>query len=416
LEQLQDVLPRLLSSLSIGRAQIALEQIRSNLQNRPHEEVLFFVARDSGTGDSTQTEPLPTQSQQVCPPLAALIAIHQPSVTSSDSSDVVTIVHAGVLTDHAVDVPEEEVPEEMDHSGVPVPSSKPDENAIIQQMRDHLQQDLKDRGVRFVQWATDAADQVPLHARQWHEGLGFEQIATLDYLAAELSSNDTSKPNASTESGVPIEIQFHPLSWEHTTDLSAFTRLVEATYAGTLDCPKLAEYRTTSETLRGYQAASSFAPELWFEVRDHRKPGNEPIGCVILAKHGSSPPPEDPSPEDPPPEDPPPEDPPSSQSNATGGLDSEQQGKHTTQGQSDPAQTPNGPVIEIVYMGLIPAARGNGLGKTLVTHAVKAALTLGGSRLILGVDRSNQPARDIYRQQGMSEVLSETVWVRQINP
>lgn len=45
LEQLQETLPRLLSSLSIGRAQIVLEQLRSNLQNRPHDEILFYLAR-----------------------------------------------------------------------------------------------------------------------------------------------------------------------------------------------------------------------------------------------------------------------------------------------------------------------------------------------------------------------------------
>ena len=398
LGHLQDVLPRLLSSLSIGRAQIALEQIRSNLQNRPHDEVLFYVARAPVDPDPKPTELLKTEARQASPVLAALIAIQQPSPVSSASSDVVTLVHAGVLIHHALDRPEE-----GDRSGVPGHSPQPDESTIIQRMRDHLNQDLQDRGVRFIQWASDAADQVPLHAQRWHEGLGFEQIATLDYLAADLSSSDPAVPSTSAEPGAPMEMQFHRLSWDHAADLSAFTQLVEATYADTLDCPKLAEYRTTSDTLRGYQAASSFAPDLWFEVRAPRHSGNEPIGCMILAQHGPC------SSND---------EPPSSKSHVAVSPH-QKQAQYESQdhaGQSDPEQASGGPVVEIVYMGLVPAARGNGFGKILVDQAAKVVLTMGGSRLILGVDRRNQPARDIYRQQGMSEVLSETVWVRKVKP
>ncbi len=395
LGQLQEILPRLLSSLSIGRAHIALEQIRSNLQNRPHDEVLFYVARDSVARDSAAPDPVnpgaqKTEARQLCPAIAALIAIQQPDTACSTPSDVVTFVHGGILTDHGPDRPEE-----TDLSGAPAQSSQLDESTIIRGMKAYLDEDLKNRGVRFVQWASDAADQVPLPSQQWHQGLGFEQIATLDYLAGDLSSSDAAVSNPSAETGLPTELQFHRVSREQAADFSAFTQLVEATYAGTLDCPKLAEYRTTGDTLRGYQAASSFAPDLWFEVRDTRNSVNEPIGCMILAKHGQSPTVDEPA---------------AFKGSAAEGSQRDQQDQAASEQASD------GLVVEIVYMGLVPAARGNGFGKMLVDHAAKAALTLGGSRLILGVDRSNQPARDIYRQRGMSVVLSETVWVRQVTP
>jgi len=65
-------------------------------------------------------------------------------------------------------------------------------------------------------------------------------------------------------------------------------------------------------------------------------------------------------------------------------------------------------------MGLLPAFRGKGLGQRLVEQATRVARSRGGDRFILGVDRQNQPARQIYQQRGMTTVLSETVWVKRV--
>ncbi|MCH1441658.1 MAG: GNAT family N-acetyltransferase [Rubripirellula sp.] len=72
-------------------------------------------------------------------------------------------------------------------------------------------------------------------------------------------------------------------------------------------------------------------------------------------------------------------------------------------------------VIEIVYMGLLPETRGKGFGRQLVDQAVKVIANLGGSQFILGVDQTNQPARDIYDGKGMTRLLSETVWAKRVN-
>lgn len=389
LGQLQDVLPKLLSTLSIGRAQIALEQIRSHLEHRPHEEIFFWIARQQAEGS---------------PPLAAFIAIQQPGTALAPSSDVATIIHAGFLLDHAnensktVRSTETGTSEQIDaNSDASRDTLEAEQDTLIRQMRAQLDCDLRNRGIRFVQWATDA-DQNALNSQRWHEGLEFKKIATLDYLTGDVATggkfylHEAAYSDATANARSPAMLQFRPLLWGEPQHLCAFTELVEATYSGTLDCPELAEYRSTSETLRGYQTASSFDPSLWFEVLDARYPAKPPVGCMILAQHGDEPTSSD-------------------DGNRTPtNLETREQG-----GQIDSEPPADGPVIEIVYMGLVPEARGKGYGSVLVDQAAKIARSVGGSRFILGVDRNNQPARDIYRSKGMIELLSETVWVKQIN-
>ena len=393
LDQLQDVLPRLLSSLSIGRAQIALEHLRSNLQTRPHDEILFYIARQRASGQPG------AGTANISSSIAALIAIQQPCIDQTAPSDVATIVHAGFLVDQTSDLPQTTAQETATNpkaleTSSPIPQTE--QHPIIRQMRDSVEQDMKGRGIGFIQWATDAADQVGTKARQWHNGLGFQQIATLDYLTGNADLGTATINGKPAEHGSPTRIRLQGMDWDNQARCLAFTQLVEATYTGTLDCPKLAEYRTTSETLRGYQTAASFAPELWFDVFDNNTADSSPIGCMILAKHGE----------------------PQDQAANEAPKNPEVVSSKGPNDDNDPPRNSDAsseaPVIEIVYMGLLPHARGKGFGTLLVDQAAKVAVTLGGSRFILGVDRANQPALDIYKRKGMTSLLSETVWAKQI--
>lgn len=388
LEQLQETLPRLLSNLSIGRAQIVLEQLRSNLQNRPHDEILFYLARKESESE------LPPQVDQTktSSPIAALIAIQQPCTDEVAFSDAATILHAGFLQNHAADVSSAPAPNLDRNNQDPNRHEQPhDQDAIITQMRKYVDWAFSDRGIRFVQWATDATDHVGLSAKQWYDGLGFRQIATLDYLTGNTGpmnpdNRDARESEKSLDTeGPQIEVKLRPVAWDCDESRLTFTQLVEATYAGTLDCPDLSQYRTTSETLRGYQTSTSFAPDLWFEVMDPSNPNGTPIGCMILAKHGEA-----------------------AENSQPELSDQKSHGKH------DPAPAAEGPVLEIVYMGLLPETRGKGFGRLLVDQAAKLAIALGGTRIILGVDQTNRPAREIYADKGMTPLLSETVWVKRV--
>ncbi|MBL7043416.1 MAG: GNAT family N-acetyltransferase [Pirellulaceae bacterium] len=58
---------------------------------------------------------------------------------------------------------------------------------------------------------------------------------------------------------------------------------------------------------------------------------------------------------------------------------------------------------ELVYMGLVPEARGNGWGRRIVTHALRVARKIGKQKVVLGVDTGNDPAIAVYASVGFVE-------------
>ena len=62
-----------------------------------------------------------------------------------------------------------------------------------------------------------------------------------------------------------------------------------------------------------------------------------------------------------------------------------------------------------MYMGLIPAARGQGHGRRIVRHALATATEVGGQQLVLAVDGANRPAIATYDHAGFTEWDCRTV-------
>lgn len=67
--------------------------------------------------------------------------------------------------------------------------------------------------------------------------------------------------------------------------------------------------------------------------------------------------------------------------------------------------------IELTYMGLVPEARGYGLGRDLAFAAFRIAASLGGTRLHLTYDVRNLSAENIYSQLGFVEQKRRAVWI-----
>ncbi len=133
-----------------------------------------------------------------------------------------------------------------------------------------------------------------------------------------------------------------------------FAAVVERTYVGTRDCPRLDGVRPIGEVLEGYQAVGCFEPARWFLVR---RAGDD-IGCLLLADH------------------------------------------------------PPHKLWEIVYMGIIPEARGNGLGLAVTRHAQWLAGTAGAERLVLAVDAANEPAIKGYAAAGFTSWDRRSVFLK----
>ncbi len=131
-------------------------------------------------------------------------------------------------------------------------------------------------------------------------------------------------------------------------------RLLLETYEQTLDCPQLNGLRESADILAGYAAQGQFSADRWFFVQQ----AGRDVGTLILTEY------------------------------------------------------PDGETWELVYMGVVPAARGNGFGRQIVNFALAQAGVGGAGRLVLAVDRANAPALAMYHAAGFVDWDRRTVYAR----
>jgi GNAT superfamily N-acetyltransferase len=145
-------------------------------------------------------------------------------------------------------------------------------------------------------------------------------------------------------------VDFLSVGGEHNQRIAT---LVEATYVDTRDCPAVNGLRSIEDVLLGYRATGRYDSQGWLIVR-HR---GEDVGCLITADH------------------------------------------------------PNN-TRELIYMGLIPAARRLGLGTVIIRHALWRAAQVRQQRLVLAVDAANEPALRMYAAAGFQAWDRKSVFIR----
>lgn len=177
---------------------------------------------------------------------------------------------------------------------------------------------------------------------------GFPRFAALLYLFADLPSARSARSPAGDDR---TALQFVPRAGQQPQRLGA---LLEQTYLGTLDCPGLDGVRPMHDVLAGYRAQGQHTPDDWYFVRER----DADVGALLLTMH------------------------------------------------PEPANA------ELVYMGVIPSARGRGLGGQIVRFALAAAARRGAERLVLAVDGSNAPALRAYEREGFVTWDRRTVYAR----
>jgi mycothiol synthase len=121
---------------------------------------------------------------------------------------------------------------------------------------------------------------------------------------------------------------------------SEFRSVLLATYVGSLDMPELEGARSLEDILEGHRASGRFVAERW---RLGRIPSEQEAAAVLLM-----------------------------------------------------AEVPARDVWEVVYLGLTPAARGRGLGRATLSHALELARP-HVARIELAVDLRNKPAVRLYQ-------------------
>ncbi len=203
--------------------------------------------------------------------------------------------------------------------------------------------ELKARGIRLAQAVLDESAG-PQAARDLDQG-GMPRVTELLYLERE-----TSVPMWSAEEPVPSLVAHRPCSdigfqwrpFEPAVE-AEFRSVLQSTYEGSLDMPELEGARALDDILQGHRSAGRFLAERW---RLGRIPGEPEAAAVLLL-----------------------------------------------------AEIPHRDIWEIIYLGLTPAARGRGLGREALQHALDLARP-HVPRLELAVDLRNIPATRLYESSG----------------
>ncbi len=135
-----------------------------------------------------------------------------------------------------------------------------------------------------------------------------------------------------------------------------FARTILSSYQQSLDCPAISGLRHIDDVIAGHRATGEFDPSLWFAVCMD----DDPAGVLILSR-----------------------------------------GHH-------------GQMLELVYLGLVPAHRGRGLGDWLMRKALESAAALGCDSLSLAVDAANKPALNLYWRHGLRTVGRKVAMIRDL--
>jgi hypothetical protein len=161
---------------------------------------------------------------------------------------------------------------------------------------------------------------------------------------------------ASFHGSFPVRPPVHSLIFEPYTERnrSRLTAIIEATYEQSFDLPSLNGLRTTSDVLNSYAETEDSSRTVWFLIRDDERD----VGCLLIVDH----------------------------------MDQN--------------------LCELVYMGIVPAARGNGWGHTTTRQAQWITRTLRRNRLALTADAANKPALRMYIAAGFYECGRSDLFTR----
>ena len=158
-----------------------------------------------------------------------------------------------------------------------------------------------------------------------------------------------------TEPSLESRLHFLSCRSAHQERLKA---VLSATYTDTLDCPGINALRDIEDVLEGYHATGSPRKDGWWILQFD----DQDVGCLLLADF------------------------------------------------------PGTRQIELVYLGLIPSARGKGWGRILVRYAQWFTFQATRDQLVLAVDATNHPARTLYSDTGFVVWKQRSVFIKPMPP
>jgi ribosomal protein S18 acetylase RimI-like enzyme len=207
--------------------------------------------------------------------------------------------------------------------------------------------ELQNLGVRQIQAV------VQEHQAPTSRLLAAAGLESLTHVAHQWLDIETLPADQEFEAG---SLNCSTIVWRPAGDFSRL-RLVgwlEKTFQQTLDCPALNGLRDSSQVLDGFLDGRPYrqVDELW-EVLEFR---GDIAGCLLLQQHKYG-------------------------------------------------------LMEIAYLGLLPAARGLRLGRQLVERAIRHAHQRSLRSIVAAVDEQNWPALNLYRQFGFQPQQRFEFWL-----
>jgi ribosomal protein S18 acetylase RimI-like enzyme len=145
------------------------------------------------------------------------------------------------------------------------------------------------------------------------------------------------------------------LEWESYDegDQALFHETLLRTYEGSLDCPEVNGVRDIGEIIAGHRAQGKHDPARWWLAREQGRA----VGVLLLA------------------------------------------------------EMPEWAAWDVSYVGVVPAARGRGIGRALMGRALAEAEDGGATQVTLSVDERNRPARGLYRSLGFEPYDQREVYL-----
>ncbi len=213
--------------------------------------------------------------------------------------------------------------------------------------------DLKARGFRLAQAVLDESAS-PRAARDLING-GMPRVTELLYLEREtttslpLTTEETRRPSTTPVPGPAPAFEWQAFETDREPQ---FRSVLQATYVGSLDMPELEGVRSLDDIMESHRATGRFDARYW---QIGQIPGTPEAASVLLL-----------------------------------------------------SAVPTREAWEVVYLGLTPAARGRGLGRAVLAHALELA-SAHVPKIELAVDFRNTPATRLYQAAGFSPRDRRTV-------
>ncbi|MFN4258736.1 MAG: GNAT family N-acetyltransferase [Gemmataceae bacterium] len=139
----------------------------------------------------------------------------------------------------------------------------------------------------------------------------------------------------------------------YADDPDIFGATVMRTYEQSSDFPEITGVRQLKDILAGHMAQGNYRPDHWWLAHYRHRP----VGVLILT------------------------------------------------------EMPEWRSWDVSYVGVVPEARGRGVGRELMLKALLEAKTVAAPQLTLAVDARNQPARQLYRRLGFEEYDQRDVYL-----